>query len=325
VFTDLSTNTPTSWSWNFGDAGTSTLKSPSHTYAAAGTYTVTLTATNSAGSDGETKTGYIVVTTSSGTWTTITSDNFETGMGSYTDGGNDMSRYTATVNAHQGAAAADIQDNSGTKSSFYHTTGKNVTGYSNLEVSFWFKAVSMETGEDFWVQYYDGAAWRTVATYKAGTDFVVNTFYNKVVTIPRATYAYPTAAKLRFMCDAGDDTDDVYIDEIVFRGYTAALAAAPADEAAADKALPVPFALGQNRPNPFNPSTTFEFSLPAASRVLVRVFDLKGRAVATLADGQYGPGSHSVRWDATEFASGTYFYRIDAGERSSVRKMTLLK
>jgi hypothetical protein len=127
------------------------------------------------------------------------------------------------------------------------------------------------------------------------------------------------------MCDAGNNYDDVYIDEIVFRGYTAALAAAPADEAAADKALPVPFALGQNRPNPFNPSTTFEFSLPADARVLVRVFDLKGRAVATLADGQYGAGSHSVRWDATEFASGTYFYRIDAGERSSVRKMTLLK
>ncbi|MDO9172485.1 MAG: S8 family serine peptidase [bacterium] len=325
VFTDLSTNTPTSWSWNFGDSGTSTLKSPSHTYAAAGTYTVTLTATNSAGSDGETKTGYIVVTTSSGTWTTITSDNFETGMGTYTDGGLDMLRYTATVNAHQGAAAADIQDNSGTKSSFYHTAGKNVTGYSNLEVNFWFKAVGMETGEDFWVQYYDGAAWRTVATYKSGTDFVNSTFYNKTVTISRATYAYPTAAKLRFMCDASADDDDVYIDEIVFRGYTAALAAAPADEAAADKALPIPFALGQNRPNPFNPSTTFEFSLPADTRVLVRVFDLKGRAVATLADGQYGAGSHSVRWDATEFASGTYFYRIDAGERSSVRKMTLLK
>lgn len=325
VFTDLSTNTPTSWSWNFGDGGTSTLKSPAHTYAAAGTYTVTLTATNSAGSDGETKTGYIIVTTSSGTWTTITSDNFETGMGSYKDGGIDMLRYTGTVNAHQGAAAANIQDNSGTKSSFYHTTGKNVTGYSNLEVSFWFKAVGMETGEDFWVQYYDGSAWRTVATYKSGTDFVNSTFYNKTVTIPRSSYAYPTAAKLRFMCDASADDDDVYIDEIVFRGYTATLAAAPADEAAADKALPAPFALGQNRPNPFNPSTTFEFSLPAASRVLVRVFDLKGREVATLADGQYGAGSHSVRWDATEFASGTYFYRIDAGERSSVRKMTLLK
>jgi subtilisin family serine protease len=324
AFTDLSTNTPTSWSWNFGDAGTSTSQSPSHTYAAAGTYTVTLTATNSAGSDGETKTGYIVVTASSGTWTVISSDNFESGMGTYTDGGADMSRYTGTTYSHQGAASASIQDNSGTASAFYHTANKNVSSYSNLEVSFWFMAVSMETGEDFWVQYYDGTAWRTVATYAAGTGFTNNVFTNKVVTIPRATYAYPTTAKLRFMCDASDNNDDVYIDEIVFRGYTAALAAAPAD-AAADKALPAPFALGQNRPNPFNPSTTFEFSLPAATHALVQVFDLKGRAVATLADGQYGAGSHSVRWDATEFASGTYFYRIDAGGRTSVRKMTLLK
>ncbi len=61
-FTDLSTNTPTSWAWNFGDSGTATTQNPSHEYAAAGTYTVTLTATNATGADGETKTGYVVVT-----------------------------------------------------------------------------------------------------------------------------------------------------------------------------------------------------------------------------------------------------------------------
>jgi len=60
-FTDQSTNTPTSWSWNFGDGGTSTARNPSHIYSSAGTYTVTLTAINNAGSDGETKNGYITV------------------------------------------------------------------------------------------------------------------------------------------------------------------------------------------------------------------------------------------------------------------------
>jgi len=62
-FSDLSTNNPTSWLWNFGDAGTSTLQNPSHTYSSAGTYTVSLTATNSFGSDIETKTNYINVST----------------------------------------------------------------------------------------------------------------------------------------------------------------------------------------------------------------------------------------------------------------------
>jgi serine protease len=63
TFTDASTNNPTSWSWTFGDGGTSTAQNPSHTYTSAGTYTVTLTATNAYGSDSETKTGYIVVST----------------------------------------------------------------------------------------------------------------------------------------------------------------------------------------------------------------------------------------------------------------------
>jgi len=62
-FTDQTTNDPTSWAWTFGDDGTSTLQNPAHVYAATGTYTVSLTAENSAGSDTETKEGYIVVGT----------------------------------------------------------------------------------------------------------------------------------------------------------------------------------------------------------------------------------------------------------------------
>jgi len=61
VFTDSSSNTPTSWLWDFGDASSDTVQNPSHTYLAEGTYTVTLTATNAGGSDGETKAAYIIV------------------------------------------------------------------------------------------------------------------------------------------------------------------------------------------------------------------------------------------------------------------------
>jgi hypothetical protein len=61
AFTDLSTNTPTSWLWDFGDASTSTSQNPTHVYTVAGTYTVVLTATNSAGSNAKTRTAYVVV------------------------------------------------------------------------------------------------------------------------------------------------------------------------------------------------------------------------------------------------------------------------
>lgn len=78
VFTDTSTNTPTSWSWNFGDTvnNTSTLQNPLHNYATPGTYTVSLTATNAYGSNTKTQTAYITVT--AGTSTTFFTESFET-------------------------------------------------------------------------------------------------------------------------------------------------------------------------------------------------------------------------------------------------------
>jgi PKD repeat protein len=220
-FTDQSTNSPASWSWTFGDGGTSYEQNPSHVYTGAGTYTVTLVAANSCGSDDFTRTDYINVTEASGVWVTITYDDFEGGFGNYTDGGTDCLLYTGGTYAHQGSNAADIQDNSGTASSFYHTGDYNVSIYDNLEVEFWFRAVSMDnSSEDFWVQYYDGSTWRTVATYARSIDFDNNVFYNKVVAIPKGTYSYPTNAKLRFMCDASGNADDAYIDEITFRGFS---------------------------------------------------------------------------------------------------------
>ena len=79
-FSDLSTNSPTSWSWTFGDGGTSTVQNPSHNYTAAGTYTVALTATNSCGNDVETKTDYITVTAPSADYASLPySTGFESG------------------------------------------------------------------------------------------------------------------------------------------------------------------------------------------------------------------------------------------------------
>ena len=78
-----------------------------------------------------------------------------------------------------------------------------MSAYVDLEVDFWFMAVSMDNArEDFWVQYFDGTTWRTVETYARTTDFDNGVFYHVTVQIPSGTYNYPTNAKLRFMCDA---------------------------------------------------------------------------------------------------------------------------
>ncbi len=100
--------------------------------------------------------------------------------------------------------------------------------------------------------------------------------------------------------------------------------------AAGGQATPRVFALNANYPNPFNPMTKISFSLPEAQKVRLTVFGLDGRKVATLLDENRGAGLHEVVWTGRDdagqaVASGTYFYRVDAGPYSSVRKMTLMK
>jgi PKD repeat protein len=321
TFTDASTGSPTSWSWTFGDGGTSTAQNPSHTYAAAGTYTVALTATNAFGNNTMTRTGYITVTSAGGTWQTITYDTFESGMGTYTDGGADMSRYTSTTYAYAGRAAADIQDNSGTPSSFYHTLGYNVSAYADLKVDFYFRSVSMETGEDFFLEYYNGSAWQIVRTFVAGTHFTNTGFYSASVSIPKATYTYPTNAKLRFRCDASDNSDDIYIDEIRFSGLTAGSLDAGRETGVLARAA----VLEQNQPNPFNPLTQIKFSLQREGAVTLTIYNVRVEAVAKLADGVMSAGDHFVTWDATDHPSGVYFYRLEGDGIAETRKMTMLK
>ncbi len=151
-----------------------------------------------------------------GGWTVLTFDDFESGWGNYTDGGRDCALYTDGAYAPQGNAAANIQENNGIASSFYLTNGIDVQGYSEIKIDFSFIAVSMETSdEDFWVQYFDGSIWQTVADYDTIIDFNNDLYYQRTVIISDLDYTFPSDMQVRFMCDAGDKKDDVYIDEIM--------------------------------------------------------------------------------------------------------------
>jgi hypothetical protein len=88
---------------------------------------------------------------------------------------------------------------------------------------------------------------------------------------------------------------------------------------------PEAFSLAQNFPNPFNPSTTINFTLGHISNVKLAVYNVLGQKVATLIDGLRNAGQQSVVFDASRLASGVYFYRLDAGSFSKVQKMMLMK
>lgn len=92
-----------------------------------------------------------------------------------------------------------------------------------------------------------------------------------------------------------------------------------------ENALPADYSLSQNFPNPFNPETTIKFSLPQRSRVKLEIFDPLGRVVSTLVNGELDAGSYKYNWNASNFASGVYVYRITANDFSSSKKLMLIK
>jgi hypothetical protein len=88
---------------------------------------------------------------------------------------------------------------------------------------------------------------------------------------------------------------------------------------------PTDYKLSQNYPNPFNPVTNISFSLPEDSRVRITLYNLLGEQVAELVNSYFASGTHTVSFDATNFTSGIYFYKMEAGEFIEIKKMTLMK
>lgn len=96
-------------------------------------------------------------------------------------------------------------------------------------------------------------------------------------------------------------------------------------EVAEDERIPNDLELSQNYPNPFNASTRIHYFLPRASHVTLKVFDLLGEEIATLVDQARPGGSHVVSFDAGELPSGLYFYRLESGPFTAVRKALLMR
>jgi photosystem II stability/assembly factor-like uncharacterized protein len=94
---------------------------------------------------------------------------------------------------------------------------------------------------------------------------------------------------------------------------------------ASGNSTPKDFTLSQNFPNPFNPSTTIQFSLPNAAYTSLKVFNILGEQVASLVSGNLEAGQHFIRWNAAGVTSGVYFYRLQAGDFTETKKLILVR
>jgi uncharacterized delta-60 repeat protein len=89
--------------------------------------------------------------------------------------------------------------------------------------------------------------------------------------------------------------------------------------------IPVSYSLSQNYPNPFNPGTTIDFSIPNSGNVKLSIFDITGNKIAEPVNQNLNASNYSVKWDASNFGSGVYFYKLQVNGFTSTKKMMLVK
>ena len=89
--------------------------------------------------------------------------------------------------------------------------------------------------------------------------------------------------------------------------------------------IPEDFKLAQNYPNPFNPTTNIEFDLPKYGYVSLGIYDVSGKEISKLVNGNLNAGHYQIKWDASKYSSGVYFYRIETEGFKDVKRMMLIK
>ena len=89
--------------------------------------------------------------------------------------------------------------------------------------------------------------------------------------------------------------------------------------------IPESFAFYQNYPNPFNPTTVFKYNVPEMTKVSIIVYDMQGREVVKLVNNIQNAGYHTIKWDASSYASGLYNIRMESGKFSKTHKVVFVK
>jgi hypothetical protein len=234
--------------------------------------------------------GVFRTTSLGGTWTTVNNGLASTNVGSFAVNGTNLYAFTFLIDA-----------------SAYRTTNLGDT---------WVQANSglASTPETFAV-----AVGQNVIAGTAGSGFFVSTNAGATWTASNAGF---TLMAVRAITIFGTDVVAGTSDGGIWRRPLSQIVTSVRQEPGA---VPGRFSLEQNFPNPFNPTTTIRFALPAQAEVRLSVSDLTGREVAVLVDESLGAGSYTASWDAAGAASGVYFYRLTAGPYSAVRKLLVAK
>jgi endoglucanase Acf2/PKD repeat protein len=311
-------NLPLGYAWNFADGSTSDQPNPEHVFTTPGNYAVSLTVTNSSELSA-TESVTITVLQRGTPWTgepmpvpgRVEAEFFDLGGEGLAYHDNDVSNNGGAFRTEE---AVDIESTVDTDGGFnvgWTDTGEwieytiEVAEAGNYDVSF--RVASLNGGGNLHLEFngVDKTGLIAIAATGGWQD-------------------WQTVAVNDIALEAGLQVMRLAIDNGGFNLNWIELidVTTGIDD---HVALPLQYALKQNYPNPFNPETRIEYSLPIGSPVTLEVFNTAGQLVATLLNQHQPAGTHRLVFDASGYASGTYFYRIRAGEYQATRKMLILK
>ena len=185
----------------------------------AGSYTVTYNVNDAAGNSANEVVRLINVSVQPTGPVVLNEGYFESGWDGWSDGGSDCARRANSSYSYENNYSIRIRDNSGVGSSMT-LSNVDLSPYAQVEVDFYFYVRSMENNEDFWLRYYNGSNWTTVATWTRGTDIENNTFYNATIVLSASQFNFANNSGFRFQNDASGNNDQIWIDQVTISGIS---------------------------------------------------------------------------------------------------------
>lgn len=238
----------------------------------------------------------------------IDSNDFENGWGIWNDGGSDCSLSSNTTYAYSGSTTVQLRDNSGTGSSTF-TDALNLNLYDEVTVDFVFIANSMENGENFFLEYSTGGSYTSVANYVSGSSFVNGNFYAGSVTIPGP---FSSNTTFRFRCDASNNSDYIYLDNIMLSGCknnaSARLAEPSLEETISADATGILSDI-KLYPNPTSDVLNMEMELVQDAQIELVIIDVTGKTVLSRSFNQT-EGLNKLTLNMYELPSGIYMMNV---------------
>lgn len=226
---------------------------------------------------------------------------FETGLQGWTDGGNDCQRQ-ATSNSYEGTYSIKLRDNSST--SWAASPILDLSGNTQVSVEFHTYANSMENGEDFFVEFYNGSAYEIIGQYVSGSDFNNGSFFTDTIILDSG-FSFNSNNRFRIRCDASGNNDQIWFDQVIISGDNAP-GAAPIDNTSET----ILKSFTQNTleniklyPNPTNSQLNIEIIEGDFDEITV--FSSTGMIVQTI-----DPTMDYVTLDVSQLSTGMYFIRF---------------